>query len=54
MKTSIRNSWNSYKKFKIFYNKDGYLIHADNYTQDNLRNFKRDHLKRPKSVCLQC
>ena len=37
------------KNLKFFDNKDGYLIHADNYTQDNLRNFKRDHLKKPKN-----
>ncbi len=37
------------KNIEFFDNKDGFFIHADNYTQDSLRTMIRDHKKRPKN-----
>tara|TARA_B100001029_G_C15039785_1_gene442755 strand:+ start:723 stop:1418 length:696 start_codon:yes stop_codon:yes gene_type:complete len=37
------------KNIEFFENKDGFFIHADNYTQDSLRIMIRDHKKRPKN-----
>ncbi len=36
----------------FFDNQDGFFIHADNYTLDNLENFKKFHIDRPKSCLL--
>ena len=40
------------QNISFFENQDGLFLHADNYTLDNMKNFIKNHSKRPKSCLL--